>query len=209
MTHNGKIGRLPKNLIEQLNRRLDDGEQGTDLVVWLNSLPAVQALIQSEFDGRPIREQNLSEWKKRGYRDWQRRQERRELFEELQASAAELGKVMDAGAFHRQYSMVLAADLALAVRDVLDNVQDPEKRAAALGQLVGKFAQLRREESNATRAQVTRERWDAERPRPLDDDGIDLDTPKRAYLLHRLYIEKYSKRENHPDYVATHPTRSE
>ena len=212
MIHNGKIGRLPKDLIEQLNRRLDDGEPGKDLVVWLNSLPPVQALIQSDFDGRPIREQNLSEWKKRGYREWQRRQERRELFEELQAGAAELGKMMDSKTFHRQYSMVLAADLVLAVRDVLDEVEDPEKRAAALGQLVGKFAQLRREESNAIRAQVTQDRWDREKPRSEEADEINVDTPRRAYMLHRRYIEKYSKPEHRAEFLAAmepDPTESE
>jgi len=94
---------------------------------------------------------------------------------------------------------------------VLDEVEDPEKRAAALGQLVGKFAQLRREESNAIRAQVTQERWDREKPRP-EDDEINLDTPRRAYMLHRRYIEKYSKPEHRAEFLAAmelDPTESE
>jgi hypothetical protein len=32
MFHNGKIGRLPKDVQEQLNRRLDNGERGGPLV---------------------------------------------------------------------------------------------------------------------------------------------------------------------------------
>src|SRR5713101_7111978 len=44
MSHKGKIARLPLAIREQLNRRLQDGEIGRDLVVWLNSAPAVQAV---------------------------------------------------------------------------------------------------------------------------------------------------------------------
>src|SRR6266436_6472801 len=43
MSHKGKIARLPLAIREQLNRRLQDGEIGRDLVVWLNSAPEVQA----------------------------------------------------------------------------------------------------------------------------------------------------------------------
>src|SRR5882724_4449314 len=75
MTRNGKIARLSKALREELNRCIDNSEQGKSLVKWLNSLPKVQAVMSAEFDGKPIREQNLSEWKKGGYRDWQARQE--------------------------------------------------------------------------------------------------------------------------------------
>jgi hypothetical protein len=42
MTHHGKIGRLPKAVQEQLNRRLEKGERGGPLAAWLNSLPEVQ-----------------------------------------------------------------------------------------------------------------------------------------------------------------------
>src|SRR6266568_3205109 len=41
MSHKGKIARLPLAIREQLNRRLQDGEIGRDLVVWLNSAPEV------------------------------------------------------------------------------------------------------------------------------------------------------------------------
>ena len=45
LTHNGKIGRLPKAVQEQLNRRLANGEKGGPLVAWLNSLPEAQAVL--------------------------------------------------------------------------------------------------------------------------------------------------------------------
>ncbi|MDR3456041.1 MAG: hypothetical protein P4N60_01235, partial [Verrucomicrobiae bacterium] len=50
-THNGKIGRLPRELREQLNRRLDQNEPGGRILDWLNALPAVQAVLQADFKG--------------------------------------------------------------------------------------------------------------------------------------------------------------
>ena len=69
MTRNGKIARLPWSIRNELNRRLRDGEEGKRLVEWLNSLPEVQEALQEHFGGRPINEQNLSEWKQGGYED--------------------------------------------------------------------------------------------------------------------------------------------
>ena len=56
-----KIGRLPRAIQEQVNRRLEQGEQTRTLVAWLNALPAVlgaQAVLALECSGQPIREQN-------------------------------------------------------------------------------------------------------------------------------------------------------
>ncbi len=36
MARTGKIARLPRALREELNRHLDEGEAGVDLVAWLN-----------------------------------------------------------------------------------------------------------------------------------------------------------------------------
>jgi molybdopterin molybdotransferase len=49
------------------NRRLEQGEQGRSLVAWLNSLPEVRAVLAAEFAGKPIREQNLPEWRQHGF----------------------------------------------------------------------------------------------------------------------------------------------
>ena len=88
-TRNGKIARLPRAVRQELNRRLDEGEQGKKLVAWLNALPEVQAIIAAEFGGKPIREQNLSEWRQGGYRDWTAQQEAIEIADRLGEDAAE------------------------------------------------------------------------------------------------------------------------
>ena len=81
--YRGKIGRLPAHLREQLNQRLADGETGETLLEWLNALPTVQAMLHRQFDGHPIRQQNLSNWHLGGYQHWLQQQERRQLIRQL------------------------------------------------------------------------------------------------------------------------------
>jgi len=63
MTRRGKIARLPLAIREMVNRRLENGVEGKQIVGWLNSLPKVRALLAAEFDGQPVNEPNLSHWK--------------------------------------------------------------------------------------------------------------------------------------------------
>src|SRR5207245_1819197 len=91
MARFGKIGRLPLDIREQLNRRLQDGEIGKDLVVWLNSVPEVQAVLKAEFGDRPVNEPNLSDWRTGGYEDWLVHQETMQQVNQLVANAKELG----------------------------------------------------------------------------------------------------------------------
>jgi hypothetical protein len=60
MTRNGKIARLPQSIREQINRRLENGEEGKQIVQWLTTLPEVTALMAADFDGQPINKMNLN-----------------------------------------------------------------------------------------------------------------------------------------------------
>ncbi len=42
MPNYGKIARLPRNVRDELNHSIDNGETGVRLVEWLNGLPEVQ-----------------------------------------------------------------------------------------------------------------------------------------------------------------------
>jgi hypothetical protein len=73
----GKIARLPNDIREELNRRLQDGEPGKQLLDWLNGLPKIQEILVAQFGGRPINKQNLSGWRWGGYLDWEADEEHR------------------------------------------------------------------------------------------------------------------------------------
>lgn len=84
----GKIGRLPKALQEQVNHRLENGEKARTIVAWLNTLPEVQTMLSAEFAGKPIREQNLSEWRQHGYRKWLEQRQCLAMAREMNATPA-------------------------------------------------------------------------------------------------------------------------
>jgi hypothetical protein len=111
MTHTGKIARLSREIRDQLNRRLQDGEKGRRLVEWLNALPEVQSVLKAEFDGRSISGQNLSKWKLDGYREWLTQQEILGDTRQLSANARELTDATD-GKLADHLATVLAARYA-------------------------------------------------------------------------------------------------
>src|SRR5712692_2570099 len=134
MTRNGKIARLPRSIRELLNRRLRDGESGKSLVDWLNSLTEVQKVLAEEFGGRPISEQNLSEWKQGGFEDWLRHQETREWVQKLADESADLEEI--AGDF--SVADWLSAPLAVAMGRWLHTAaakapEDPKQSQMLLG----------------------------------------------------------------------------
>ena len=111
----GKIARLPREIRDQLNQRLNDGQPGRRLVTWLNSLPEVQQVLAADFDGRPLNEQNLSDWKAGGYLDWQTRLETLAQSRELAADSHELATATD-GKLNDHLTTMLSARYAVAPR---------------------------------------------------------------------------------------------
>ncbi len=55
-TRTGKIARLPRLIRDELNRRLDNGEEGKKLVRWLNRMPEVRTVMAESFEGKPVTE---------------------------------------------------------------------------------------------------------------------------------------------------------
>jgi hypothetical protein len=76
-----KISRLPHQIREQLNLRLQDNHRPSSILQWLNSLPEATAILAAEFDSHPITKQNLSDWRFAGFRDWQLKQQAHDFFQ--------------------------------------------------------------------------------------------------------------------------------
>jgi hypothetical protein len=159
-TRNGKIARLPLALRQELNRRLDEGEQGKKLVAWLNGLPAVQAIVAAEFGGKPIREQNLSEWKQGGYRDWAAQQEALEIAQRLGEDATEWNAEGRAS-LTDTLALWLAARYAVATRRVAETGGREGWRL--LREMCGDIVELRKGDHTAERLQIERQRLELEK----------------------------------------------
>jgi hypothetical protein len=167
MTRKSKIARLPREIRDQLNRRLDEGEVQANLVEWLNSLQEVHAVLHAEFGDRPLTEQNLSEWKQGGFRDWLFQQEAIELVRQMDAEADELNqasKIRLTDLLARQ----MAARYVIAARSLrqhrLSEPNGPEDPAEVerghkrLRELCGDIVALRRGDHMAEGLDLERER---------------------------------------------------
>ena len=159
MTRTGKIARLPREVREQLNRRLADGEPGTRLVEWLNSLPETQKTLAADFEGRAINEQNLSEWKQGGHQDRLARQETLACARELAADATELAGAAE-GSLADHLSVVLSARYAALVSGWNGEMDDEFRRKArALRTLCQDIVELRRGDHFAERLRLDLDRF--------------------------------------------------
>ena len=110
---------MPRLIRNELNRRLDNGEEGKKLVRWLNRLPEVRQVMAEYFKGVPVSEQNLSEWKAGGFAEWAGRQEFLEQARELAEDAEDLRSVAGKGqaSFSEHLSTVLAMRYARVLQE--------------------------------------------------------------------------------------------
>jgi hypothetical protein len=136
----GKIARLPHEIRETLNLRLQNGGEGGSLLTWLNSVPAVRLVLASDFGGKPVNKQNLSAWRKGAYREWLTRRE----------AAEELRRVSAGTAMPREYGGSLTDNMALWIAArYLVAVKGIEEKEGSLDwkrlrELCGDIVKLRR-----------------------------------------------------------------
>jgi hypothetical protein len=147
---------LPHAIREQLNRRLHDGEEGKKLVAWLNSLPGSREALAADFAGQAITQQNLSEWKKGGYRDWQLQQDALAMMQTITADADALKKI-GSEPLTDKLALWLAARYAVAAQSIR-GTDDWQKLREVCADLV----ELRKGDHSAERLRLDRERWDVE-----------------------------------------------
>jgi hypothetical protein len=160
VTRHGKIARLPKAVRDELNRRLENGQSGKRLVAWLNKLPQVRHVLAEDFGGKPIREQNLSEWKAGGYGDWVAQQEALKLAARLGEDTAEL-RGADQPPLTDTLALWLAARYAVATRQV--SAAEGADGWRLLREFCADIVELRRSDHTAARLKIEQERLERER----------------------------------------------
>lgn len=143
MTRKGKIARLPRAVRDELNRRLDDGEQGIRLVEWLNGLAEVQAVLKADFEGRPINEQNLSDWKDGGFKDWRQRQLEFEVASGIVESAHDRGELTKECRLSDRVGEMAALSLARMLRATMEQQDGAEQQMAVL-KIIREVVRLRK-----------------------------------------------------------------
>jgi hypothetical protein len=130
---------------------LQDGEPGSRLVEWLNALPEAKHVLAEDFGGRVISEQNLSEWKQGGYREWLAQHESLAQARELAANAGELSEAAG-GLLTDHLAAVLTARYARLLAGWNGEVDDEFRRKLrALRVLSQDIVELRRGDHSAAR----------------------------------------------------------
>jgi len=135
----------------ELNRRLQNGVAGPALVKWLNGKPGVKKLLAEQFDGRPVNEQNLSDWRQGGYQDWLRLEAARDFIENMAEQSVVLDDASGEEMISDCFGTVLAAEMAQLAMKFLEQENDLEKRWNRLKEINREFSRMRRDDHRALR----------------------------------------------------------
>ena len=159
MTRHGKIARLPHSIREQINRRLQNSDEGKEIIEWVNTLPEVRAVVDGEFDGQPVSEVNLSNWRLGGYRDWEAQQEALEAVRRFGAHAADINQETG-GQLTDQLAVCMIARIAVALQQPASGGDDPVKELQRLRALCSDLVALRKGDHNVQWLRIEREKLD-------------------------------------------------
>jgi hypothetical protein len=169
MARIGKIARLPREIRTELNRRLSDGERGSRLIEWLNSLPEVRSILQCDFENRDITKQNLYEWHQGGYPEWLAQQEALARAAEIAANATELANAVP-GRMSDHLATLLISRYATELEAWDGNDPDEFRRKLrALSLLCQDVSALRRSDHDAARLELERIRMERDRDKTEQD----------------------------------------
>jgi hypothetical protein len=174
-TGNGKIANLPAHIRDELNYRLSDGEQGTELVEWLNAQPEVIKIITERFDGRPISEQNLSQWRTHGYRQWHAYHV---VLDELDTTSEHSEEIAATGINCEKLLLLLTASYAeMLQRWIITPCDEMTYKLAVFKNITNAALALRRAEIQKARLEIERERLEILREKRRDKSSSSSSAP--------------------------------
>jgi hypothetical protein len=164
MTRVGKIARLPEDIRNELNRRLQDGEEGETLLAWLNGDPKVRESLARYYAGRPVTKQNLSEWRNGGYRDWLEQLEVMDLACKIADDEFDLAREVDGESMNELMAKRASMKLALVTEKLLAKAETPEEEMAILNRQIEQLEVLRKSEYRSTLREIAEweHRWKRE-----------------------------------------------
>ena len=197
MTRCGKIARLPKEIREELNQRLDlEDETETALAEWLNGLPEVQEVLKEFFGGQPIRQQNVSEWRLGGFVEWQMHRELQFDMEAWREDSKKTGKdgVSDS------FTSILATRMSNLAWRLLSAETDPHKQWELMCAASKQFSRMRKDDHRLVRTQLRQERWKQD----LKEARLDREENNPKPMTREREFERAQRR-----YQIFHPHETE
>ena len=175
-TGKSKISNLPYDILEEFNYRISDGEPGNELVAWLNSKPEVGEIINKLFDGIPISEENLSQWRKRGYQKWLLHHNHVDESTELTADTAD---ILRSGVDPDKLLLTLTAAYAEMTRNwIITPGEQMLYKLKVYKNLTNGVIALQRAELQKLRLEIARERLELLREKRQNKSASSSGSPK-------------------------------
>ena len=157
MTRTGKIARLPLHIRNQLNQRLEDGEVSDAILRWLNEHSTVQETTKRLFNSQPVSKQNLSAWRRGGFKEWQRLQESHAFLHRLVERSDDLTEKGGEIELTDRLAQLAAGELARVFERLLEQTDDPQERFKLVQALIRELVPLRAGSQRAAQLQLNRE----------------------------------------------------
>ena len=160
----GKIARLPHALREALNERLRNNPPAVEILAWLNALPEVREVLAKYFNGSPISEDNLSQWRHGGYVGWLENQKATNAAFILSEAGRNISQE-ERDAMTSQLALALSARMVSQLRQYDEMPEGPAK-TATWKDLVWSLTLLRRGEFYAGKLRLEQEKLAARQETP-------------------------------------------
>src|SRR5882724_75651 len=183
ITRISKIARLPAHIREQLNRRLNNGETGGTLLKWVNQLPETKTVLAELFNGNAITHQNLSEWRRAGYRDWLQQQQRIDWFDHFCENETELAKHENCGDTFEAMSRIFIVEIGQSIT-ALRNLKNPQERSVCLQNLAREFSRLQNAFNFSRRTQLAFDKHNGPSAAEPEPPIEDIDEPTEESEAH-------------------------
>ena len=175
INRNGKIARLPRALRDRINLALYNRYPAKDLAQALNQMPEVKAVMAQSFSSRPLRPQNISEWKQGGYRDWLHHRQILEQQSELAADAKDLSDTAN-GLPDSLFGMLTLNYAHLMMNRDQETAEEFEKKRKELSLVSQDISRIHRCHINTRRVKVQEAR-------------LERDEEKTEEQLHFKFME--------------------
>jgi hypothetical protein len=189
--HRGKVGSFPPEIREEINRRLHDGQSASKILPWLNAEPAVIERLRDRWEGNPVTAQNLSEWRRGGYRIWQRRREKSQHLQSLTSWAASMADQISAKKLSDAGRVILAGNI-LEVMEGMEAQESVEAMADAFAKIASSVDSSEMVEINRDKLELRKDQHE------LASSRHDLDREKFEILA----VQKFREWAENSDALA-------
>lgn len=145
---------------EEVCQRIHDGQTASKIIAWLHTRDDVLKVLDEYFGEEPVSPQNISEWRKGGYRDWLKRRRR---VTDLKALSTYAVKIADAAGGN--ITGAARSILAGNIMEMLENLDGTDTLA-----LVKAVTALSLGDSAATKAEIAKAKLALDRRRAGQKD---------------------------------------